>query len=133
MSLKTVPCFVKILACSKRSDSCERGELGKASEKTRGDCLNAWNRLSRSAKPVSWGRSKSETKEDLLSLFVFPVGKDRQLCSVELKQVMSRARQTHSTVPLTALVSQAVEKITNCHLFAVGQVGTLASKVLICL
>ena len=50
------------------------------------------------------------------------LGKDRQLCSVELKQIMSRARQTNSAVPLNPLASQAIEKITNCHLFAVGQV-----------
>ena len=50
------------------------------------------------------------------------LGKDRQLCSLELKQIMSRARQTNSAVPLNPLASQAIEKITNCHLFAVGQV-----------
>lgn len=49
-------------------------------------------------------------------------GKDRQLCSVDLKQLTSRARQVNSAVPLTALTSQGIEKITNCHLFAVGQV-----------
>lgn len=57
-----------------------------------------------------------------LTLFCFFVGKDRQLCSVDLKQVTSRARQSNSTSPLTELTSQTIEKITNCHLFAIGQV-----------
>lgn len=52
----------------------------------------------------------------------FLTGKDRQLCSVDLKQVTSRARQSNSSLPLTELSSQGIEKITNCHLFAVGQV-----------
>ena len=50
------------------------------------------------------------------------VGKDRHLCSVDHKQLISRSRQTNSPVPLTPLATQAIEKITNCHLFAVGQV-----------
>ncbi len=64
-------------------------------------------------------------------LFVFLVGKDRQLCSVDLKQLASRARQVNSAVPLTALSSQGIEKITNCHLFAVGQVRVKHSGVCI--
>ncbi|CAH3013773.1 unnamed protein product [Porites evermanni] len=56
-----------------------------------------------------------------LNLLIMIAGKDRQLCSLELKQIMSRARQTNSAVPLNPLASQAIEKITNCHLFAVGQ------------
>ena len=62
-------------------------------------------------------------------IFVFLEGKDRHLCSVDLKQVMSRARQTNSTVPLNALTPQAIEKITNCHLFAVGEVCSSDSRV----
>jgi len=56
-----------------------------------------------------------------LNLVIMIAGKDRHLCSVDLKLVMSRARQTNSTVPLNALTPQAIEKITNCHLFAVGE------------
>ncbi|XP_067033704.1 citron rho-interacting kinase-like [Acropora muricata] len=58
---------------------------------------------------------------DDLNQVIMIAGKDRQLCSVELKQVTSRARQTNPTVPLNALIPQIIEKITNCHLFAVGQ------------
>ncbi|XP_015770493.1 PREDICTED: citron Rho-interacting kinase-like [Acropora digitifera] len=58
---------------------------------------------------------------DDLNQVIIIAGKDRQLCSVELKQVTSRARQTNPTVPLNALIPQIIEKITNCHLFAVGQ------------
>lgn len=56
-------------------------------------------------------------------------GKDRQLCSVDLKQVTSRARHSNSTVPILELTSQGIEKITNCHLFAVGQVCVLADQL----
>ena len=49
-------------------------------------------------------------------------GKERNLCCVELKQLMGRARQTNSEVPLNPLTPQVIEKIKNCHLFAVGQV-----------
>ena len=62
------------------------------------------------------------TSERWIQCFFCLLGKDRQLCSVELKQIMSRARQTNSAVPLNPLAPQAIEKITNCHLFAVGQV-----------
>ena len=57
-----------------------------------------------------------------MNITFFFEGKDRQLCSVDLKQVTSRARQSNSTSPPTELTSQAIEKITNCHLFAIGQV-----------
>lgn len=50
------------------------------------------------------------------------IGKERHLCSVDLKQLSSRAKQVYSEVPLAPLTSQAVEKIKNCHLFAMGQV-----------
>lgn len=56
-----------------------------------------------------------------LNQVIMIAGKDRQLCSVDLKQVTSRARQSNSSSPLTELTSQAIEKITNCHLFAIGQ------------
>jgi hypothetical protein len=50
------------------------------------------------------------------------LGKERHLCSVDLKQLNSRAKQVNSEVPLTPLTSQTIEKIKNCHLFAMGQV-----------
>lgn len=65
---------------------------------------------------LTWGSVFS------LIILCFLVDKDRQLCCVDLKQVTSQARQSNSTSPLTELTSQAIEKITNCHLFAIGQV-----------
>lgn len=56
-----------------------------------------------------------------LNLVIMIAGKDRHLCSVDVKQVTSRARQTNPSVPLNELTPQVIEKITNCHLFAVGQ------------
>ncbi|XP_022780494.1 citron Rho-interacting kinase-like [Stylophora pistillata] len=56
-----------------------------------------------------------------LNQVIMIAGKDRLLCSVDLKQVTSRARHSNSTVPITELTPQGIEKITNCHLFAVGQ------------
>lgn len=56
-----------------------------------------------------------------LNQVIMIAGKDRQLCSVDLKQVTSRVRHSNSTVPILELTSQGIEKITNCHLFAVGQ------------
>ena len=65
---------------------------------------------------LTWGSVFS------LTILCFLVDKDRQLCCVDLKQVTSQARQSNSTSPLTELTSQPIEKITNCHLFAIGQV-----------
>ncbi|KAK3710123.1 hypothetical protein QZH41_001607 [Actinostola sp. cb2023] len=56
-----------------------------------------------------------------LNLVIMIAGKERNLCCVDLKQLQSRARQVNSEVPLTPLTTQTIEKIKNCHLFAIGQ------------
>ncbi|XP_048583175.1 citron Rho-interacting kinase isoform X2 [Nematostella vectensis] len=55
------------------------------------------------------------------NLAIMIAGKERVLCAVDLKQLTSRARQTNSSVPLKPLESHPIDKIKNCHLFAVGQ------------
>ena len=60
-----------------------------------------------------------------LGIAVLIVGKERELCYIDVYDLESRLKQLQSGSSISAITSQQIEKVKGCHLFNVQKVRAL--------
>eukprot|EP00795_Rhopilema_esculentum_P015111 gene15111-6292_t len=75
---------------------------------------------------------------DALGIIIAITGKDRLLCRIEVKELSTKWRHLISSSRPQSVHSKVIEKVKNCHLFAVGKVSgayyicaALSNKILL--